>query len=202
MAKKRIDEQLLIDAALTEFSNYSFEESSLNRIIEKSGITKGSFYYRFKNKYELYLYLLKKGNQMKWEFIRSHTDTSADSQKDIFDLFQSQAENGVRFASAHPQYYNLSRMFSKEKGTSIYSRVLNDLNASDESGIRQLIAKAYDEGHFKAEFSQDFIERTISSLFISFDEILFRGECYELDRAMSFLKEFIVFLKYGLKRDM
>jgi len=200
MAKKRIDEQLLIDIALSEFSTYSFEESSLNRIIEKSGIAKGSFYYRFKNKYELYLYLLKQGNHMKWEYIHSETETIATSQKDIFDLFKHQAESGVRFASAHPQYYKLSKMFSKEKGTSIYNRVLVDLNASDESGIKEIIAKAYDNGYFKAEFSRSFIEKTISSLFFSFDEILFREESFELDKAMQFLQEFVVFLRYGLKR--
>ena len=200
MAKKRIDERLLIEAALSEFSTYSFEESSVNRIIEKAGITKGSFYYRFNNKYELYLYLLKLGNRKKWEFINSDPEINSNSAKDIFELFQSQAESGVRFALAHPQYYKLSKMFSKEKGTALYSRVLNDLNATDEAGLKKRITKAYKDGNFNTDFSLPFIEKTISSLFLSFDEILFRGEDFELDKAISFLKEFVQFLKYGLKK--
>lgn len=138
---------------------------------------------------------------MKWEFINSEQNRDSSSAKDIFDLFHIQAESGVRFALAHPQYYKLSKMFSKEKGTSIYSRVLRDLNASDESGLKQLITDAYERGEFKTDFSLLFIEKTISSLFFSFDEILFREEEFELNQAIVFLQEFVQFLKYGLKGE-
>ncbi len=94
---------------------------------------------------------------------------------------------------AHPQYYMLSKMFSKEKGTSIYPKVSEDLNASDKSGLKEYIAKAYKDGYFKNEYSMAFVERIISSLFYSYDEIFFRGDGFELEKAISFLQEFINF---------
>ena len=141
MAKKRIDDQLLIDAALSEFSQYSFEDSSVNRIIERAGITKGSFYYRFPNKYDLYLHLLRQANREKWEYIKEDILTPSAETRDIFDLFRRQAESGVRFALARPDYHRLSKMFSKEKNTPVYRQVVNDLNATDEPGMKQLIAR-------------------------------------------------------------
>lgn len=40
----------LVDAAIEEFSTYGVENASYNRIIERSGLSKGSVYYHFDNK--------------------------------------------------------------------------------------------------------------------------------------------------------
>lgn len=40
--------------AIEEFSNYTFEEASLNQILTRAHVSKGSFYYYFKNKQMLY----------------------------------------------------------------------------------------------------------------------------------------------------
>ncbi len=45
----------LLDAARTEFAQYGYEASSYNRIISNSGLSKGSFYYYFNGKDDLYL---------------------------------------------------------------------------------------------------------------------------------------------------
>ena len=49
----------LYEAALDVFSSVAFSEASLNDIIKRSHTNKGSFYYRFSNKEELYLALLE-----------------------------------------------------------------------------------------------------------------------------------------------
>lgn len=42
--------QALIDAAVDEFNEHGLENASFNRIIERSGISKGTVYYYFENK--------------------------------------------------------------------------------------------------------------------------------------------------------
>jgi len=49
----------LYEVTLDTFSTVAFSDASLNDIIKKSGTNKGSFYYRFKNKEDLYLALLE-----------------------------------------------------------------------------------------------------------------------------------------------
>lgn len=46
----------LLNAAYQEFSQYSFSESSINRIIKLAQIPRGSFYQYFEDKQDLYLY--------------------------------------------------------------------------------------------------------------------------------------------------
>lgn len=49
-ALKNGKRQKLIEAAIDEFNEYGIDNASYNRIIERSGISKGSVYYHFENK--------------------------------------------------------------------------------------------------------------------------------------------------------
>lgn len=48
----------IIEAAMKEFSENGYEKASTNRIVKKAGIGKGTLFYYFKNKEELYQYVL------------------------------------------------------------------------------------------------------------------------------------------------
>ena len=49
-AKTFEHKQKLLDAALAEFNEYGYEQASINRILAQAGMSKGQFYYHFKNK--------------------------------------------------------------------------------------------------------------------------------------------------------
>ncbi|NRA67289.1 MAG: TetR/AcrR family transcriptional regulator [Pseudobacteriovorax sp.] len=55
----------IMSAAITEFSQNDFDKASFNKIIKASGISKGTMYYYFKSKQDLFLTLL---NACKKEF--------------------------------------------------------------------------------------------------------------------------------------
>ena len=46
-------------AARAEFSSKPYEEVSINDIVERSGISRGSFYLYFEDKWDIYSHLLK-----------------------------------------------------------------------------------------------------------------------------------------------
>ena len=54
--KKKIIE----NAAIKEFSNYTYDDISINRIIHDIDMPRGSFYLYFENKEDLYLYIMDK----------------------------------------------------------------------------------------------------------------------------------------------
>lgn len=47
-------------AAIKEFSTYTYDQVSINRIIQDINMPRGSFYLYFENKEDLYLYIIKK----------------------------------------------------------------------------------------------------------------------------------------------
>lgn len=50
---------MILDAALGEFAANGFTDASLNRIIEAAGISKGSMYYYFDGKEDLYAHVIR-----------------------------------------------------------------------------------------------------------------------------------------------
>jgi len=49
----------LINASQLEFATFKYEDASINRIIKKINMPRGSFYLYFKDKQDLYFYILK-----------------------------------------------------------------------------------------------------------------------------------------------
>lgn len=52
-------QEAILDVALQEFSAHGFAGASLNRIIAQAGVSKGSMYYYFDSKEDLYAHLLR-----------------------------------------------------------------------------------------------------------------------------------------------
>ncbi|MHA6623137.1 TetR/AcrR family transcriptional regulator [Pseudonocardia sp. DLS-67] len=61
-------QQVILHAALDEFSAHGFHDASLNRVIDAAGISKGSMYYYFDSKEDLYAHVARV------EFERFFTD--------------------------------------------------------------------------------------------------------------------------------
>ena len=53
-------QERLLDAATREFSEKPYNEASINKIIQEAGVPRGSFYMYFRDKEELFHYLLKR----------------------------------------------------------------------------------------------------------------------------------------------
>src|SRR5690606_7275086 len=52
-------QQAILGAALEEFASHGFNEASLNRIIDAAGISKGSMYYYFDGKEDLFAHVAR-----------------------------------------------------------------------------------------------------------------------------------------------
>ncbi|MCB0240988.1 MAG: TetR/AcrR family transcriptional regulator, partial [Anaerolineae bacterium] len=60
---------LICDVAIEEFTEYLYDQASVNRIVAKAGIAKGSFYQYFEDKKDLYMYVLQVIAEKKLEYI-------------------------------------------------------------------------------------------------------------------------------------
>ena len=200
-ARRQIDESVLVEAALSEFTTRGYEDASVNSIIEAAQISKGSFYYRFKTKYKLYLHLLKTGVGKKWAYINEHLespDQTADLPRDIFDELLAQAKIGAEFAAENPEYHRLAIMFSREKGTALYKAAIRDMGLEDQSGLEGRIKKAVADGQIRKDFTEEFAARMVTHLLSSFDEMLFENSEWSLEKAIKDLESLVEFLRHGL----
>ncbi len=194
----------LIGAALDEFTTKRYENASLNKIIKNAGISKGTFYYHFKDKQALYIFLHESAYKAEMEFMNSHIEEFAEDykQKDIFEKLKLNAKIGVEFAAAFPGYLKLTTMFMKEEGNKENKKIFEYLNSfrekNIEAGIEEMIADAMDAGDINSRFSMDFVTKITNYLFIHYTEIFDMEDNFESSKFLEDVNNFIDFLKYGL----
>ena len=160
----------LFDTALEEFIDKGYENASINTILQNAGMSKGQFYYHFKNKEGLYLALIGVLIEQKQVFLAS-VMKSEDWQQDIFDILQTQVRYGMEFAKTYPVINRFSESFVKEKGNAIYTTALATYNFDDNSAIDQLVEAAYQRGEFREDIPLWFVRQIIGYLFTNAVEV-------------------------------
>lgn len=191
----------LLKAALDEFSSKSYDTASLNTIIKNAKISKGTFYYHFKDKEELYLYLIKSAFYEKWDFINKKSQAEQDlfNSGTIFEKFKLQAKYGAEFALKYPLYFKLGNMLSKETAYPIYEKVKLDLNTDTDNILNSMIDEAVSKGEIRNDFPSDFLVKTLSYLFSSFDRIFDSNDEYDLDDTLSNLDMYFDLIQNGIE---
>ncbi len=192
----------LIEAGLDEFAMKNYRNASLNKIIENASISKGTFYYYFKDKKALYMYLFKSAYGAEEEFINNRMkEFTEDNQKDIFYKFKLQFQIGGEFAAVYPKYYKFITMVLKEKGSEIDEDVKTSSEITGNIWLDQLIEQAIEHGDFNSRFNKVFIKKIMHYLFHNYFEIFNEEEDYELDKMLENADNFAEFLKYGLSNQ-
>ncbi len=77
-------QQKLIKAAITEFSNNNYYDVSINKIISNASIPRGSFYMYFKDKDDLFLYIIDEYNKKLNNIVKR---TLIENQGDLRNTF-------------------------------------------------------------------------------------------------------------------
>lgn len=139
-ADKRIR---IINSALKEFSENDYEKASTNNIVKRANISKGSLYYYFKSKKELYEYLIT----FVFETIGTALTERIDwDDSDLFTRIKEIIMIKFKFTQIYPSIYDFIGRFYKGKS-------IEDLKSMAQSYAPDLHSKVYyhniDFGRFK-----------------------------------------------------
>lgn len=183
----------ILEMALIEFSRNDFENASVNKIIKDANTSKGNFYHYFNNKEDLYIVLMKEAWHKKMEFMTiSH-------KVDIFTYLQKQVLAGIQFSRENPEYYQLSRRFTKEKNTNIYNRVLEEIACeSNKSELNSIMGINYEYSTISNEFPNEFVDSFIQLVINNVDELMVEEE--DLSKIEEKLLLLMKVLRNGLEK--
>jgi TetR/AcrR family transcriptional regulator len=183
--------EALFQAAVREFSEAGYEQASINTILTNAGMSKGQFYYHFKNKEALYFALIEMMIKRKQAFLAG-VMAPQDFDQDIFTIFKTQIQHGLDFAGANPEIQAFSDSFLREKGNAVYEKVMAKFNFENTGAFDQLVEMAYRKGEFREELPLSFLQKTISYLFThvtDLTDLSNAGDAQEnLDRLVDFMK--------------
>jgi AcrR family transcriptional regulator len=133
----------IIDASVYEFANNGFKNASVNKIVEKAGISKGSLFNYFKSKNLLFDHIYQIAlHEVKTYLAKVRDESEYD---DFFTRFSKIINSGITFINKHPR---LAR---------IYFRLLN---SDDSPHGKAIIKKLHSEAiRYLTDFVETGIER-------------------------------------------
>jgi len=160
--KKELIRNKIIEAAELLFTTIEFNEVSMQKIAEKAGIAKGSVYYYFKNKYDLYIVIATR--MFKDAYIHYHT--AVDRETTYLDKFI--AFNRIKLIYFRNNIHNLkltNKLYYEmdkidftnisEENSVEYYQTLND----GYQIMRGILQGGRDSGEFRSDIN---IEHLIS----------------------------------------
>lgn len=121
--------QKLLKAATDEFSNTSFFDASINKIINNANISRGSFYMYFEGKEELFEYILDSYSSNLIEIVKKElTNSNGDLRESFINLYDelliriSKIKYKIFFRNVF-LFLNLKREKIENKGKILFEEV-------------------------------------------------------------------------------
>lgn len=133
----------VVDAAIDEFAEFGFEAASINRIVAKGGISKGSFYQYFEDKLDVFKYLLDVIAYEKTEFFKVKHPPG--SHLDTFQYFRWMIKAGMEFNTTNPRLIHAVSRVLLGEGL-YYGKTFEDQRRKANDALRMMIQQAIKRG--------------------------------------------------------
>lgn len=164
----------ILDAARAEFVKHGYEGASINQIIQAAGINKGSLYYYFEDKADLFLTVLQDGQD---EMVRTIADLNLESvlkepPTDFWGYMERASVQKVAFAVHHPGLMRLgSDLFRQAAKPGAPAR----FKAYMKHGVQDVLCELFRMGQDQGAVRQDLPLPMLAELSLAVGEIMNRS---------------------------
>lgn len=167
--KKKIIEE----TSIREFAAFGYDKASVNRIVEKCKIAKGSFYQYFDDKKDLFLYLIKIISEKKLKYMSPVFEKP--EHYDFFTLIRELFASGLKFAADNPEITLMGNWLFKSKNHPIYKEVTDIGLQKMQDVYIGLLKHAISKKEIRGNVDLDFVSYIISSMNINMMEYYFQN---------------------------
>lgn len=129
----------IINAGLSEFAQYSYNEASTNSIVKKASIGKGSLFKYFVNKEELYFYVL---DYVIDDFVKDLKEELPKFKGELFQLIITYAEAEFNWYIENIDKYNFIKRAFNDDNSNIYKKTTERYKLTGHSFYNKIIEDA------------------------------------------------------------
>ena len=196
--------KLIEEAAFNEFAEHGFDNASINRIVKRADIAKGSFYQYFEDKGDLYKHILTRIGEEKLAYITPALQNPA--ELDFFSFLEEIYRSGLAFAKDHPKKGQVAFEVYKNQTNPLFKEIYSEAMASGKLFYESLLDQAISKGTVDPQLEKGFIIHMLIHLQVaSFDyyfDSIGTGEMDSgiwADDVMHTVKLMIRFIKNGIQ---
>ncbi len=190
--------KIIIDCAIDEFAKYDYNSASINRIVEKSNIAKGSFYQYFNDKLDLFSYIIDYIGTKKMEYFSSCSILKK-TDMDFFVYLKTLFDAGVNFAIENPQFASIGDKLYKND--TLRKKIFNEMEIKSHDFMKQLILQGQANGNVKKNINLDLAAYLLIHLNFSLGEMYYKthDKWEETQEFHKLTDDMIDILKNGIK---
>jgi AcrR family transcriptional regulator len=140
-------QDIIIQVAAEEFSEKGYAGASINSLVTRLGIAKGSIFQYFGDKKGLFLFVFNKSIDMVKDNLREIRDRP--TNEDLFTRLEKTFQAGVIFLKEHPLIYKLYLKVLFESEIPFRNEILLSLRKNSLNYIRSLLETAKQRGEIR-----------------------------------------------------
>lgn len=139
--------------AVEEFSEKGYAGASINAMVRRLGIAKGSIFQYFGDKRGLFLFAFNTAMEMVKDYLRTVRDQTV--SEDLFTALEATLTAGVIFMQKHPVIYRLYIKAMFEDDIPFRSEILRSLREYSFKYFRSLLERARARGELRPDLDLD-----------------------------------------------
>lgn len=186
----------IIDAALDEFSTYSFYKARVTAIADNAGIAKGSFYQYFEDKKDLYKYIMEIIVEKKLSYINK--DMMANREKyGVFQLIRETYLSGFRFAKKNPRLLPIGMMLAADRD--LLQEIYGENQDQNADFFKGLLKYGKEQGEIDPSIDISLVSHMMVSLSFSLTEFVLEDGKMDMD-DMEIIDKMLYLVENGIKK--
>ncbi len=194
----------ILRTAIDEFADHGFKEASVNRMVQKLGIAKGSIFQYFGNKQGLFQYVFDHAVNLVRHSLRKVKGETQDA--DFFERIRQSLLAGIEFIGEYPRIYRIYLKMIFQEEFPLREQFLRQVHLFSGEYLRPLVETGISRGELRADLDVDMtvfaldalMDRFLQAHCVSFLDAgarIYRAPREELDKKVD---AFITLLRHGM----
>lgn len=142
----------VLSEATREFANHGYHQASVNRIVSRLGIAKGSLFKYFGSKEGLFKYLF--GHAVD-EFKRPLKEIRDNDSGDFFTRIQATLLASGAFIDAHPHIYRIYLKMLFNENFPLRAKFLNEIRKAHAKYLTKLVEDGIASGQLRSDLDKE-----------------------------------------------
>lgn len=143
-------QEKVLDAAIDEFAEHGFNLASMNRMVQRLGIAKGSLFQYFGSKEGLFRFVFDHAVNLVRRSLRKAKQESADG--DFFDHIHRSLLAGIDFIDSHPRVYQIYLKMLLQENFPLRAQFLQRVRLFSAEYLTPLVEIGIARGDLRKDF--------------------------------------------------
>jgi AcrR family transcriptional regulator len=196
---KEAKKERIIEAAVDEFAAHPYLKTSINRIIERADISKGSFYQYFSNKKDLYKYVIDQASDAKMKFLAQKLQNY--QKLEFFELLRELFIAGIEFKREYPLFSQIGDYLLDGSNESLKEEIYANSRPKSNQFFEELLEEAVKKEEVDPNIDIKLTAFMLTDFSISIVSYFFENHNPEnVDQIMDYADKMLYIMKNGIAK--